>query len=136
MRISDWSSDVCSSDLTTGPDGVDREKLGAAVFGNKGELQALEQIVHPAVRTARENFLRQHRARPMVVLDIPLLLEKGVPQGLAGVIVVSAHAWKQRQRVLRRPGLTHAKSGRHNKLQAPDEEKKRSADKKITKRPT
>src|SRR3546814_6795479 len=46
---------------TTGPDGVDREKLGAAVFGNKGELQALEQIVHPAVRNARENFLRKHR---------------------------------------------------------------------------
>src|SRR3546814_20373620 len=95
MRISDWSSDVCSSDL----------KLGAAVFGNKGELQALEQIVHPAVRNARENFLRQHRARPMVVLDIPLLFEKGVPRGLAGVIVVSAPAWKQRQRVLRRPGI-------------------------------
>src|SRR3546814_8470087 len=70
---------------TTGADGVNREKLGAAVFGNKGELQALEQIVHPAVRNARENFLRQHRARPMVVLDIPLLFEKGVPRGLAGV---------------------------------------------------
>src|SRR3546814_18874687 len=37
---------------TTGPDGVDREKIGAAVFGNKGELQALEQKVHPAVRNA------------------------------------------------------------------------------------
>src|SRR3546814_14085906 len=45
---------------TTGLDGVDREKRGAAVFGNKGELQALEQIVQPAVRTARENFLRHH----------------------------------------------------------------------------
>src|SRR3546814_7242361 len=109
MRSSDWGSDVCSSDL---PDGVDREKLGAAVFGNKGELQALEQIVHPAVRNARENFLRQHRARPMVVLDIKLLFEKGVPQGLAGVLVVSAPAWKQRQRVLRRPGMTPAKFGR------------------------
>src|SRR3546814_10074446 len=76
---------------TTGPDGVDREKLGAAVFGNKGELQALEQIVHPAVRNARDNFLRQHRARPMVVLDIPLLFEKGVPQGLAGVIRSEEH---------------------------------------------
>src|SRR3546814_15173571 len=62
---------------TTGADGVNREKLGAAVFGNKGELQALEQIVHPAVRNARENFLRKHRARPMVVLDIPLLFQKG-----------------------------------------------------------
>src|SRR3546814_1021994 len=94
------------------------EKLGAAVFGNKGELQALEQIVHPAVRNARENFLRQHRARPMVVLDIPLLFEKGVPQGLAGVIVVSAPAWKQRQRVLRRPGMTPRSEEHTSELQS------------------
>src|SRR3546814_5597181 len=65
---------------------------------------------------------------PMVVLDIPLLFEKGVPQGLAGVIVVSAPAWKQRQRVLRRPGMTPAKFGRIKKLQVPDEEKRRRAD--------
>src|SRR3546814_1329758 len=64
----------------------------------------------------------------MVVLDIPLLFEKGVPRGLAGVIVVSAPAWKQRQRVLRRPGMTPAKFGRIKKLQVPDEEKRRRAD--------
>src|SRR3546814_11698324 len=110
MRISDWSSDVCSADAevhrlqgpggalvpaieerfpgTTGPDGVDREKLGAAVFGNKGELQTQEQIVHPAVRNARENFLRPHRARPMVVLAIQLVFEKLMPHGLAGLTYV------------------------------------------------
>src|SRR3546814_17148520 len=64
----------------------------------------------------------------MVVLDIPLLFEKGVPQGLAGVIVVSAPAWKQRQRVLRRPGMTHAKFGRIKNLQVPAVAQRRRAD--------
>src|SRR3546814_21175794 len=64
----------------------------------------------------------------MVVLDIPLLFEKGVPQGLAGVIVVSAPAWQQRQRVLRRPGMTPATFGRIKKLKVPDDEKRHRAD--------
>ena len=32
---------------TTGPHGVDRQKLGAAVFGNPEALKRLEAIVHP-----------------------------------------------------------------------------------------
>ena len=49
---------------TTGPGGVDRQKLGAAVLGHPEELRALEHIVHPAVAKSRESFLRRHRARP------------------------------------------------------------------------
>lgn len=113
---------------TTGPGGVDRQKLGAAVLGHPEELRALEHIVHPAVAKSRESFLRRHRARPMVVLDIPLLFEKGPPKGLSGVIVVTAPAWKQRKRVLRRPGMTVEKFNRIRKLQVPDAEKRRRAD--------
>ena len=40
---------------TTGPAGVDRAKLGAAVFGKPDELKALERIVHPAVARMRAN---------------------------------------------------------------------------------
>lgn len=115
---------------TTGPDGVDRQKLGAAVFGHPEELRSLEHIVHPAVARARRDFLRRNRSRPMVVLDIPLLFEKGLPtgMGLNGVIVVSAPAWKQRKRVLARPGMTPSKFDRIRKLQVPDPEKRRRAD--------
>lgn len=113
---------------TTGPEGVDRQKLGAAVFGNPEALRALERIVHPAVAKAREDFLRRHRSEQIVVLDIPLLFEKGPPGGLAGIIVVSAPAWKQRRRVLRRPGMTSAKFGRIRKLQLPDAAKRARAD--------
>jgi dephospho-CoA kinase len=94
---------------TTGPKGVDRQKLGAAVLGKPHELRALEHIVHPAVYHARQRFLRQHRARPLVVLDIPLLFEKGGAKQVDVTVVVSAHGFLQRRRVLRRPGMTEAK---------------------------
>ena len=113
---------------TTGARGVDRAKLGAAVFGDPHARRALEAIVHPAVRAARAAFLRRHRARKFVILDIPLLFETGGQTGLAGVIVVSAPAWKQRKRVLARPGMTAAKFRQILRLQTPDAEKRRRAD--------
>ncbi|HKT78104.1 MAG TPA: dephospho-CoA kinase [Sphingobium sp.] len=108
--------------------GVDRAKLGAAVFGHPQELKALESIVHPAVRNARAAFLRRHRSRTFVILDIPLLYETHGHRKLDGVIVVSAPAWKQRRRVLARPGMTAAKFHRILRLQTPDAEKRRRAD--------
>lgn len=113
---------------TTGPDGVDRPKLGAAVFGHPAELKALEAIVHPAVRAARMRFLRRNRSRAIVVLDIPLLFEAEGQRQLAGVIVVTAPAWKQRKRVLARPGMTVEKFCRILRLQTPDAEKRLRAD--------
>ena len=113
---------------TTGPQGVDRGKLGAAVFGHPQELKALEAIVHPAVKEERMAFLRRHRSRAFVVLDIPLLFEGHMERTLAGVIVVTAPAWKQRKRVLARKGMTAAKFRRILHLQTPDAEKRRRAD--------
>jgi dephospho-CoA kinase len=42
----------------------------------------------------------------LVVLDIPLLFETGGHTGLDAVVVVSAPAAVQRERVLARPGMT------------------------------
>lgn len=113
---------------TTGPNGVDRARLGAAVLGHPHELNALESIVHPAVQASRARFLRRNRSRPLVVLDIPLLFEVHAERRLDGVIVVTAPAWKQRARVLARPGMTPGKFRRIHDLQMPDAEKRRRAD--------
>lgn len=113
---------------TTAAKGVDRAKLGAAVFGHPQELKALEGIVHPAVQAARRTFLRRNRGRAFVILDIPLLFENHGQRRLDGVIVVTAPAWKQRKRVLARPGMTAAKFHRILRLQTPDAQKRRLAD--------
>ena len=113
---------------TTGPDGVDRAKLGAAVFGDKAELARLEGIVHPAVARLRREFLAANAARPLVVFDIPLLFEKGGFAEVDAVVVVSASAEAQRARVLARPGMTTEKFARILALQVPDAEKRARAD--------
>ncbi len=113
---------------TTGPQGVDRPKLGAAVFGNPEALKLLESIVHPEVAEMRRAFLADNAAAPLIVFDIPLLFEKTGNHGLDAVAVVSAPFEQQRERVLARPGMTEEKFAQILKLQVPDADKRARAD--------
>ena len=113
---------------TTGPQGVDRQRLGAAVFGNPQALKRLEAIVHPAVAAMRRQFLADNAGQKLIVFDIPLLFEKGGAHQVDAVLVVSASAEAQRQRVLARPGMTVEKFEQILKLQVPDAEKRARAD--------
>jgi dephospho-CoA kinase len=109
---------------------VDRQALGARVFGDPEARRRLEAILHPRVRDATRRFLQRHsRARtPLVVLDIPLLFETGGAGNVDAVVVVSAPAFVQRQRVMRRPGMTEAKFAGILESQVPDAEKRLKAD--------
>jgi dephospho-CoA kinase len=113
---------------STGPAGVDRVKLGSAVFGNGEKLKLLESIVHPAVGAMREGFLEENAGQPLIVFDIPLLFEKGRSRQIDEVAVVSAPANQQRARVMARPGMTEEKFAQILALQVPDAEKRARAD--------
>ncbi|MCA1749832.1 MAG: dephospho-CoA kinase [Parasphingopyxis sp.] len=113
---------------TTGPEGVDRARLSKAVLGDKDKLGALEELVHPAVGESRAAFLRHHKDAQLLLFDIPLLYEKRGPRGLDAVIVVSASAAQQRERVLARPGMSEEKFTQILARQMPDAEKRARAD--------
>lgn len=113
---------------TTGRRGVDRTALAEAVLGEPAKLQALEALVHPAVASERQAFLAHHAEQALVVLDIPLLFEKGGWSDVHKIAVVSAPPDVQRARVLARPGMTAEKFERIAALQLPDEEKRARAD--------
>jgi len=109
---------------------VDRAKLGAAVLDDAGALQRLEAIVHPLVSAAKARFLADAQARgaKVVVLDIPLLFETGGEARVDAVVVASAPAHVQRERVLARPGMTADKLDALLARQMPDSEKRKRAD--------
>jgi len=111
---------------------IDRKALGARVFGdrNEAELRRLERILHPLVRRATGRWLatQARRHAPVVVLDVPLLFETSGPHRYDGVIVVTAPAFLQRQRVLRRPGMTEARLADISRKQLPDRLKRARAD--------
>jgi len=109
---------------------VDRVKLSAQVVGHPAALKKLEAIVHPMVVEKREFFLDAAKAdgAAVALLDIPLLYETGADAMCDAVVVVSAPAHVQRERVLERPGMTAERFESLLLRQIPDDEKRRRAD--------
>jgi dephospho-CoA kinase len=110
--------------------GIDRQRLGQLVFRDPPALRRLEGILHPMVRRAERRVVAQARARrePLVVLDIPLLFESGSVERCDCVLVVSAPLRLQRERVMRRPGMSERRFADILRAQMPDREKRRRAD--------
>jgi dephospho-CoA kinase len=107
---------------------VDRARLGAAVLDRPERMKQLEAIVHPLVRKEEESFLKRVAAlSPVAVLDIPLLFETGGETRCDAVLVVTAPAAVQRDRVLARPGMTEAKFHAILARQMRDEDKRARA---------
>jgi len=109
---------------------VDREALRNAVLGNDEAMSRLNAVVHPLLGVDRAKFFEAAEAAKadMVVLDIPLLYETGGEARMDAVIVVSAPAELQRERVLARPGMTPERLEAILSRQTPDAEKRRRAD--------
>ena len=107
---------------------VDRTILKAALTADPARLATLEAIVHPLVAADRMAFVRGHACAPIVVLDIPLLLETGAETQMDGVAVVSTDEHIRRARVLGRPGMTEQTLDLILSRQLPDGTRRARAD--------
>jgi dephospho-CoA kinase len=103
-----------------GDDAVgDRRRIGKIVFGDRAELEWLEQLLHPKTRAAMDAWVRSVDA-PLAVAEIPLLFETGGGSRFDAVVVITAPATTREAR--RGPF-----ADRESRL-LPDEEKVARAD--------
>ena len=109
---------------------VDRQRLGQMLQADETGFARLETIIHPLVREKERDFLKEQfdAGAAMAVLEIPLLFETGADQLVDTVIVVSAPAAVQRERVLQRPGMSSQKLENLLARQIKDEDKRKRAD--------
>ncbi|WP_312367374.1 dephospho-CoA kinase [Ensifer sp.] len=115
----------------TARDGIiDRAELSRQLLATPERLRELEAIVHPLVRQKERAFLDGNIAAgaPFVVLDIPLLFETGAEARVDRVVVVSCAPDIQRERAMKRPGMTEEKFAMILARQVPDSQKRERAD--------
>ena len=108
---------------------IDRGLLAERVLGDPEALARLNGLVWPLMGAARAEFFDRARAAAaeVVVLDIPLLLETGGEKNVDAVVVASAPAPMQRDRVLARDGMTPEKFAAILAAQLPDADKRARA---------
>ncbi len=110
--------------------GVDRRRLAAQVVEDQGLLKRIEAVVHPLVKARQSAFLKaaEDAGCDMALLDIPLLFETGRDAEVDVIVVVSAGAQLQKDRAMKRPGMTIDKLDFILSRQLPDQQKRERAD--------
>ena len=107
---------------------IDRAALARIVFGDAGERQWLEQLVHPLVRGRFSAELERLAAAPVVVLMIPLLFEAGLEELCSTIWLVDCDQDQQLQRLMTRNGLSAAEAQARVAAQWPLARKRALAD--------
>ena len=109
---------------------VDRTVLGNHMRSDPLNLKVLESFIHPMVGKLRAEFLKkaEYDKADIVVFDVPLLFETGADKKVDLVVVVTAPLSVQKDRVMKRPGMTEGLFQSLLKRQMPDFEKRKRAD--------
>jgi dephospho-CoA kinase len=113
------------------PEGaLDRKALAAKVFGDDAAVARLNAIVHPAVKAAFPNLVRQAEAEgaPLLVYEAALLLEAGLDERFDAVAVVEAPEAVRVERVVKRDGVPAEAVEARLRHQLSDADRRRYAD--------
>jgi dephospho-CoA kinase len=57
---------------------IEKIEISNAILSNKNNLNIIVKIVHLEIRKKMNKFLKKHKNKKIVILDIPLLLEKKI----------------------------------------------------------
>ena len=118
-----FGNEVIAADGT-----LDRDALGAVVFGDDTARADLEAITHPAIfelATALEGTVADDG---VVVHDLPLLVEAGMATLFDLVVVVDVPGYVQVDRLVALRGMTEAEARARLAAQASREERAAVAD--------
>ena len=109
---------------------VNRAELKKLINDDERNLKTIETLIHPLVSNDRKRFVKvaEKKNIPLIVLDIPLLFEKGHEKSVDYIAVVSVTKETQRKRVLKRNTMTSEMAEKILKIQMSDAEKRQKAD--------
>jgi len=84
---------------------VEKIKLSKAIIANQQNLKKIIKIVHPEVRNRMNNFIKKHRNKRFVILDIPLLIENKLNKKKDILIFVDAKKKEINKRLKKKPNI-------------------------------
>ncbi len=113
-----FGDDVLQADGT-----LDRGRLGNLVFQDPASRRALEEIIHPRVRKRELELLGEYEGHPLIVLDVPLLFEKGLDRHCNHTAAVIISEEERYRRLRQERGLTKEQVDARLRAQMPQEEK-------------
>jgi dephospho-CoA kinase len=119
--------DAFGSDILLGDGALNRPALAAKAFADEETRATLNGIVHPLVAQRRAQVIAAASEDPVVVEDIPLLVEAGMAPLFPLVVIVHADPEVRVKRLIRR-GMEETDARARIAAQATDEQRRAVAD--------
>lgn len=110
---------------------IDRKKLASKVFTNPKQRERLNQILHPRIKEEMDRRIKaigQRDPKALVVIDAPLLIERGEQHEVDQLIVVTSPKRQQIQRLMKRDGASEKEALMRISSQIPLQDKVKWAD--------
>ena len=117
---------VLPDHVTTFP--IKKSKLSKAVMSRKDNLKKIIKVVHPEIRKKMGNFVKKHKNKKIIILDIPLLMENKINRKNDILIFVDAKKKEINERLKKRSNINSKIVEKFKKLQLPVEFKKKKSD--------
>ena len=97
-------------------------------MANQNNLKKIVKIVHPKIRKKMNIFIKKNKNKKIIVLDIPLLLEKKINKKNDVIIFVDANKKQIKKKLRKRDNFNPKIVKRLKKLQLSLETKKKKSD--------
>ena len=105
---------------------LNRKKLAEIIFNNDIQREMVNQIVHPAVRTAFMNWIEKQDS-PYIIHEAAILFESGFYKMMDYTLLVTAPEKMRIERVMKRDGIETKNIKDRMEKQWPDSEKRKLA---------
>jgi len=107
---------------------LSHKKLAEVVFSDNVLLKQLEAIIHPAVVVEFNNWAKQHKDVPCVIMENAVFFEGGFDKHFDKTIVVTCPEEERIKRVMDRDGASREEVMKRMMSQWPEQKKIEKAD--------
>ena len=106
---------------------LNREELARIIFNNEESMQFVNQLIHPRVRRAFEDFCKVNPASA-IFNEAAILFETGAYENFDKMVLIAADESTRIQRVMKRDGSSEESIRARINKQWPDDQKMPLAD--------
>ena len=106
---------------------IKKNEIIKAIMAGQHNLKKIVKIIHPAVRSSMNNFIKKNKKRKLIILDIPLLIENKINRKKDILVFVDAKKTIINKKLKKRRNFNSKIIGKLRKLQLPVEIKKKKS---------
>ena len=106
---------------------VKKQELTRTILANKNNLKKIIKIIHPEIRKKMNIFLKKNKKSKIIILDIPLLLEKKINKKQDILIFIQSKKSEILKRLKKRENFNFKIVNRFRKIQLPLDYKRKKS---------